>query len=324
MNLDEAFHNEILFYTKYAKFYPNYPRLFYASEKPPNDSVIVMENINKQGYHLDLEMANLKFEHVLAAVREVARLHANSYILKEKFPEEFFEIVENIKLVRYPPTEDNPGVHKSRAVIPRIMKYLKKQNYDEVFCEKLEKFLYNGYSYATVDLYEPVEPLATLCHGDFTRNNILFKETNDGIKTKLIDFGMMYYGSPGKDLSLFLFLSGTRSDRTEKFPEIFEAYYETLLEGLKEKGISNLERFSKEALLEDYKSHAFFGFMVASIFLPVMLGYFGNDASTILKLPIEKTCEIFNEIGGDEFTKMLVDMILDLQEAGSLDHIMKM
>ncbi|XP_033209234.1 uncharacterized protein LOC117168024 [Belonocnema kinseyi] len=324
MNIDEAFHNEILFYTKYATLYSNIPRLLYASEKPPYDSVIVMENINKQGYSLNLNIHNFQFELVLAAVREIAQFHSNSYIMKELFPKEFYDTVENIKPVRYPPTEDNPGVLKVRAIIPRIIKYLQRQNYEEVFCRKLEKFLYNGYSYATVDLYKPIEPLATLCHGDFTRNNVFFKETVDGIKAKLIDFGMIYYGSPGKDLSLFLHLSGTRIQRTEKFPEIFEAYYGTLLQGLKQKGISNLERFSKDALLEDYKSHAFFGFLIVSIFLPVMLGYFGNDSNVVLKLPSEKICEIYNGIGGEEYTKILVDMVLDLREAGCLVHMMEM
>lgn len=283
-----------------------------------------MENISTQGYNLNLKMHNLNFEFVLAAVREIAKFHSNSYIMKEKFPEVFHETVENIKPVRYPPTEDNPGVLKVRSIIPRIIKYLRRQNYEDVFCIKLEKFLYNGYSYATVDLRKPVEPLATLCHGDFTRNNVFFKETEDGIETKLIDFGMIYYGSPGKDLSLFLYLSGTRIQRTKKFPEIFEAYYGTLLEGLKQKEISHLERFSKDALLEDYKSHAFFGFLVVSLFLPVMLGYFGNDSSVVFKLPSEKICEIYNEIGGEEYTMTLVDMVLDLREAGCLDHVMEM
>ena len=38
-------------------------------------------------------------------------------------------------------------------------------------------------------------------------------------------------------------------------------------------------------------------------------------------LPIKKICEMYNETGGDEFTKILVEMLLDLREPECFDHI---
>ena len=52
----------------------------------------------------------------------------------------------------------------------------------------------NGRHYVQYKLRKPVEPLATLCHEDFIRNNVFFKESNDGIEANLIDFGMINYG----------------------------------------------------------------------------------------------------------------------------------
>ncbi|XP_051176537.1 uncharacterized protein LOC127291437 [Leptopilina boulardi] len=323
-NLDAAFHNEILFYTKFAKFNNDYPKFYYAHEKPIYDSVIVTQNINYQGYYLNSEKTNLDIKYILSSMREIAKFHANAYIMKDKNPEEFFEIVKNIQLCRKPP-ENNPSVKKSQASVPRIINYLKKNNYNENFCKKLEKFLFNGFAYTQTELVQPIEPLATLCHGDFLRNNVFFKkikENNcDVIETKLIDFGMINYGSPCNDIAHFLYLSGTRCHRREKFQQVFDEYHKSLLENLKYAELKNLERFSKEAFLEDYKTHAFFGYSIAIIFLPVMLGLFEHTPGELLSLPVDEFAQLLAVVGGDEYTEILVQMILDLKDAGSLDVI---
>lgn len=321
-DLDAAFHNEILFFTKYAKFYNDYPKLYYALEKPRYDSIIVTENINYQGYYLNSEKANLDIKYILSSMREIAKFHANAYIMKEKKPEEFFEIVKNIKKCRNPPSENIASIRKSRASVPRIINYLRKHNHDETFCKRLEKFLHNGFEYSITELTKPIEPLATLCHGDFLRNNIFFKKIDNSIQAKLIDFGMLNYGSPCQDIAHFLYISGNRSHRIDKFHEIFDEYYKTLLEYLKEAKLENLERFSKESFLENYKINAFFGYSIATVFLPVMLGLFNIDEpAKMLFIPLDEICQMFSEVGGEEYTEILVQMILDLKEAGSLDVI---
>ncbi|XP_043466253.1 uncharacterized protein LOC122501069 [Leptopilina heterotoma] len=320
-NLDAAFHNEILFYTKFAKYTDDFPKLYYAHEKPSYDSVIVTENINHQGYYLNSNKANLNINYIISSMREIAKFHAKGYIMKEKNPKEFFEIVKSIQTCRLPPTENSHGVKKTRPSVKRIINYLQKHNYDETFTKKLQKFLLNGFSYAQLELSKPVEPLSTLCHGDFIRNNVFFQVTDNLIKTKLIDFGMINYGSPCNDVAHFLYLSGARLHRREKFQEIFDEYHKTLMENLKNAGLVDLERFSKDLFLENYKRHAFFGYSIAVIFLPVMLGLFKETTDELLSLPIDEFAQMFADVGGDDYTETLVQMIFDLRDAGTLDVI---
>ena len=321
-NFNAFYHNKILFYKKYAKHYKNCPRLFYAFENPPLGSKIVIENVNEQGYFLNSQKINLDYKYIIAAIRELARFHATGYILKEKNPVEFFEIVKNIKNYRHTPSNKIPLLINS--VSSRIMRYLRKENQEPVFCEKIEKILSDSYSNVIFGMSKPVEPFATLCHGDFTRNNIFFKENKGKIEVKLIDFAMMTYCSPFVDFSVFLLLTGTKEHRNEKFPEIFGIYCNTLLQSLKESGFTNFQLFSKERLLEDYKFHALYGFLTAAFFLPAMMGYFENIDEPLLSKEIQVICEIYDTIGGDKLTKIIVDMLLDLRDAGCLDHIVNL
>ena len=316
-NIDAYFHNEILFYTKYGENYKYCPSLVYAFEEPPHNSIIVMSNISQEGYFLSTE--NMSTKYILAAVRELARFHATGYVFKENNPIQFFEIVKNIH--DYRTKSPRKLFNTVNYPVPRVLRYLQKEKFDQDFCNKLDKFLSDSRSNILLGMTKPTEPLATLCHGDFTRNNIFFKESDGEMKVQLIDFAMITYCSPSLDLSLFLFFSGSGEHRNKKFPELFSIYCNTLLQSLKEAGLLNLERFSRKLLLEDYKLHALYGYSLVSTFLPIKMGCFVNFLEEFMCKEINQIREIYDYIGGDELTKVLVDMILDLKETGCLDHI---
>ena len=320
MSGEANFHNEILFYTKFAKKYKDYPQCLYIDEKPPYDSVIVIENITKQGYHLCSQMVNLDTKFSLSAVREIGKLHARAYIWKDKNPDQFFQIINDIQPTKFGKPNNSFMTSLVNGLSCRGVDYLRKEKYDETFFYKVEPFLKNAFENIILEVIKPIEPLATLCHGDFTRNNVFFRET-DIIQVKLIDFGMLIYGSPAIDLSTFLCLSCSRINRKEKFPEVFDAYHETVIRCLKEAELSNLERFSKDKLLEDFKQHALFGYIISTYFLPVMLDSETNSEK-IKECSTEELIRFTYEEGGEEVSKILADMLLDLKELGCLDHIL--
>jgi len=118
---------------------------------------------------------------------------------------------------------------------------------DQVTLDRLKYRLEHGGQHV-VDLIEPKEPLAVLCHGDFRRNNVFFR--NDSGKpcdSVLFDFQTVTYSSPTIELSLFMYLNTSSEIRNQHWDNLFGEYHATLTRTL-----AGILRCSVEELLLDY------------------------------------------------------------------------
>ncbi|KYQ59376.1 hypothetical protein ALC60_01686 [Trachymyrmex zeteki] len=326
-NSDLQFRNEILFYQMYSRPDENYARCFYFEERSPTDFVIALENVNGQGYYsCPYNKYDPPVEYTLAAMRELGRFHGKGYVMKEMQREKFFDIATQIQEVRY--TNKTESIYKFVCNIKtsRVVEYLRSQDHDAVFCDKMEALLSNAFEKVMIKTVQPLEPLATLCHGDFTLDNILFKtEDNKGQHLPiLIDFALIRYSTPVIDLSTYLHLCCSNEMRKEKFLDFMQAYHDSLKEYLLNAGVQDIEKYSYNALLGDFKRGALFGFVVMCAFIPVILGYLNPEViiQEILDLgPLESTKKQ-RYTGGDKVSKMLVDALLYLKDLGCLKHVL--
>uniref|UniRef100_V9IEF0 Juvenile hormone-inducible protein n=1 Tax=Apis cerana TaxID=7461 RepID=V9IEF0_APICE len=320
MRTNEQFHNEILFYQRYAKHHEEFPRCLLAEEKPPSDSVIVLENVIVQrGYDISKWKHDVPIEYTMAAFREIARFHAKAYVAKERRGEEFFDFVNGLQEVRYYSESILKVVYDGTA--NRSVKYLRGRGYDPRFCDKLEDKLRNTYDDLVMKYVKPEEPLATLCHGDFTMNNTLFKNENGEIKCMFIDFALTRYGSPVLDLSTFLCLHCARQVDKSMLDKVLKAYHDSLTRCLEESGVDS-EKYSFEALREDYKRKGLFGFFVATFFLPTVMGLGDCSPEKFIKIDIQNWGSALCEQGGDECSEIMANMLLRLKEFGCLDDLL--
>lgn len=320
MRTNEQFHNEILFYQRYAKQHEEFPRCLLAEEKPPSDSVIVLENVIAQrGYDISKWKHDVPIEYTMAAFREIARFHAKAYVAKERRGEEFFDFVNGLQEVRYYSGSILKVVYDGTA--NRSVKYLRGRGYDPRFCDKLEDKLRNTYDDLVMKYVKPEEPLATLCHGDFTMNNTLFKNENGEIKCMFIDFALTRYGSPVLDLSTFLCLHCARQLDKSMLDKVLKAYHDSLTRCLEESGVDS-EKYSFEALREDYKRKGLFGFFVATFFLPTVMGLGDCSPEKFIKIDIQNWGSALCEQGGDECSEIMANMLLRLKEFGCLDDLL--
>ncbi|XP_011692792.1 PREDICTED: uncharacterized protein LOC105452930 [Wasmannia auropunctata] len=323
--IDLQFYNEILFYQMYTRPNEIYAKCIYAEDRPPNDSVIALENVNGRGYYSCPCVYNPSLEYTLAAMRELGRFHGKGYVMKEMQPEKFFDIVERIQEVRYTKTAENLYEFQSNIKSVRAVEYLRSQGHDTVFCDKMEALLSNAFDEVMMKTVQPQEPLATLCHGDFTLDNILFKtEDNGQYRPMLIDFALIRYSTPVIDLSTHLFLSCTNEMRKSKFSEIMRAYYDALKEYLLDAGIQDIEKYSYNALLDDFRRGALFGFILMSVFVPVLLGHLSPETlvQEIVDLGVVESAKKQKYAGGDEVSKILADALLHLRDLGCLKHFL--
>jgi len=323
--IEHQFHNEILFYQNIEPDERHlYARCFYADERSPTESVIVLENVNERGYYSCPYPYNPPLEYTLAAMRELGRFHGKGYVMKELQREKFFDFVARRQEVRYV----KMGNYKIFFNIngTRAIEYLRRQGHDTIFCDKIEALLSNGFDEVMMKVVEPLEPLSTLCHGDFILNNILFKTEEDGqYRAMLIDFGLIMYSTPVVDLSMYLCLCCSNEERKEKFFDILRVYHDALMRYLLDADIQDIEKYSYNVLLDDFRRGALFGFIIMSTFLPIILGYYKpEELIKILLCPDigVNLKKLKKKYSGDEVCKILADTLLHLRDLGCLKHFL--
>lgn len=324
-SIDIQFNNEMLFYQMYTRPGDNFPRCFYVAKRSSshNNSVIALENVSKRGYAPCPYKYNAPLEYILAAVKEMGRFHGKGYIMKEQEPEKFFSLVKRLEEPRY-----NNKYSRLQSLLDitatRAVRYLRTRDYNRDFCDKTEAFLSNAFEKVMMKTIEPLEPLSTICHGDFTLGNTLFKTEKDGQlgRAMLIDFGLLTYATPVIDLSTFLCLASSNELRKNKFLDILTAYYDELKTCLMEAKIQNIERYSYDALLNDYRRGALFGYVIASFYLMSLMGLLTVEFDKIIKMSDEESAKVHEECGGDALSEILADMLLHLKDLGCLKHIL--
>ncbi|CAL1683462.1 unnamed protein product [Lasius platythorax] len=320
--MDSKFHNEILFYCTYARSEENFARCFYADEQS-FDSVIALENINDRGYYPCSWAYDPPLEYILATMREIGRFHAKGYVMKEQQWEKFFDIVKQLHETKY---RRNVGKERKdffSIPVMRVMDYLRSHNHDAVFCDKMTALFLDAYDKVIVKMVKPVEPLSTLCHGDFTLNNILFKKGDDEqLRAMLIDFADLRYSTPVVDLSTFLCVSCSNELRKNKFFEIMQAYHDELKKYLSDADVWNVEKYSYDTFLDDYRRDAVFGFVIASFFLPMLLGYSKVNLEMMATAGFLEAAKESKQSGGDKMSKILANMLLHLRDLGCLENFL--
>ncbi|XP_011166867.2 uncharacterized protein LOC105200819 [Solenopsis invicta] len=321
--VDYQFHNEILFYQTYAQPGENFAKCFYANERPPIDSVIALENVNKRQYCPCPYTYDAPLEYTLAAFREMGRFHGKGYAMKELQRDKFFDIVKQIQECRYDKRRYNCK-NFIDIIATRAVDYLRNHGHDVTFCDKMEALFSKAYDNVIMKAVEPREPLSTLCHGDFTLSNTLFKTDNGGHRAMLIDFALCRYSTPVVDLSSYLCLCCSNEVRKDKFFEIMRVYHDALKEYLLEAGVSNIEKYSYEALLDDFRRGGLFGFILASFYLAVLKKHgdrTDKDSHQVSsKIFNVKSGEFLKQYGGDKISKILADMLLQLNDFGCLKY----
>ncbi|CAL7945054.1 unnamed protein product [Xylocopa violacea] len=318
LNIDEQFHNEILFYTRYAKNQEEFARCVYA-EKRSKDAVIVLENVvAERGYSVPKWHGDTPMDYTYAVLRDIAKFHGKAYAMKEHRREEFFDFVKNIQQCWNSPSSEMMMVRdvcKARAT-----DYLRSKGRSEPLLDKFHAYMENRLTEMMMKLFEPEEPLATLCHGDLTILNVLFKKVNGELTTMFIDFAMIMYASPIVDLSVFLSLHCTTYLNKNMLNDVLKFYHECLTECLKQNGV-DCEKYSYEAFHEEFKKRGVFGYTVATYFLGILRRNEGEWCPAISKeMNIKECARLSCEAGGEKINILLANLLLSLKDFGCLDY----
>lgn len=181
----------------------------------------MLENVSTRGFSTSPHLLNVNLDYVIAGLRAIARFHGNTYAMKEQAPKKFHQILKDIINVRY--KEDPVCVPYKEHVnsrIKRVVRTLRKRGYDPDFTEQMASLFEDCFANVLLRCVRPVEPLATIIHGDCTINNVLFQKIQYGtdgyLKAMLVDFAMILYSMPSIDIATFVYMSCSREDIKER------------------------------------------------------------------------------------------------------------
>ncbi|KAL7020211.1 hypothetical protein ACKWTF_011417 [Chironomus riparius] len=259
----------------------DFPKYYY-SHREKTRAVMVLGNFSYEGWKLSQSRVNLDLNHILVAVHELGKFHGECYALKESNHGLFHIITKSFRESRYAMDFDEIYGAMLKASPKRGTQAI-RENHElrrmipEEFLQKIEKLSEDPWNYFKKCVL-PVEPLATIIHGDYLRNNIAFqydeKAPHSPIKVMMFDFQTLRYASPMIDLAVFLANSTGTDVRSTHFSFIFKTYHEevikTLMFTLKKFRHEIDDIYSYENFLREYARMSMYGYIIAAQFLQVL------------------------------------------------------
>ncbi|CAH2090733.1 unnamed protein product [Euphydryas editha] len=232
---DQLYANELFMYKEISRIFTSLqdqanippedryklPRFYDES----NNEVIILENLSKKGFRVYNKNEPVPLKFLELGVQAMAKLHALSFVIENKMPK-FFE--DKIKvLVNTMNFDEDIG-----EMLQNVCEYVanlyedetktKIKNYVPVLLDKLPKYLRDK------------TDISTICHCDYKKFNIMVRITNgDPVEVMPVDYQLIDYGCPMRDLLLFLFSTTDQQFRKKHLNDLKELYFETLSRFLK-------------------------------------------------------------------------------------------
>ncbi|XP_055678927.1 uncharacterized protein LOC129787399 [Lutzomyia longipalpis] len=265
----------------YHSYYGVVPAL---SEIP--ETVLVLENITPLGFRNPTSRLELDIDHLFLMLKLIAQYHAVNYAMRILDEKQLNSLAEGIvPLVFEGKGEDGENLFDimHKIGLARLFEFLDRRPdiYKGIMKEELEVLRENYLNCPTkmLDrLREEDYPYSIILHGDYNRNNVLFRyddATKRPVDVRMIDFQEVRYATPAIDLSFFLFMNTSASVRDSYWEELFQEYHSTLFLSLMEilgcdETDKRLKPFMFYPFHKHFARHAIYGVFITAHFLPWM------------------------------------------------------
>ena len=330
-----VFHNEIHMYTEVIPFMEEFlrkrrvdllgeifPKCYYAecgATFVGGRDIIVLEDMVPRGFTPSVERLVLDYDHCAVALRQLARYHAVFYGLKKLETSRFHAMVKNIRARNLGQSSHGDMNYLYKTTTYRGVKYLEaRQEMDQATLDRLKNRLEHAWQHL-VDLTQPKEPLAVLCHGDFCRNNILFRyDSGKPCDAVLFDFQNVKYASPATDFSLFMYLNTSSELRNQHWDDLFGEYHATLTRTLASILGCSVDELSPDYGLDefqkDFVAHGFYGYLICSFFLGEMSVDRENqvDYKVLCRRNVRDLAHAYISQGGEHVSQQLAVILKHL------------
>ncbi|KAE9531500.1 hypothetical protein AGLY_010706 [Aphis glycines] len=324
---DLQFHNETLFYERILPFLldcysqndedetanPTLCRYFYGRNDCgdlSNRDMIVLENESIRGYKTAVtdHRLCLDFDHLIVAIRALAKFHGLSYRAKHVDRNKFIDLVADVKETQWNAEGRWLIIGKGLGELVSVAldKIIERRG-DDRRAQRFRTELLADALNTLKRVMQPDGPLSVLCHGDFNRNNLLFRYDDDGRPVDALAFDMatVRYGSPALDLSFFLYMNTDRQTRDDHWDVLLDAYCETLAANAGDVPVPDRGQLDVEM-----SEHAFYGLAHVSFFLRIML----EEQKPVSPMEFvgmtdEEVRDLLLTFGGERATDWVADIV---------------
>lgn len=154
-------------------------------------------------------------------------------------------------------------------------------------------------------------PLAILCHGDYNRNNLLFRYDDTGrpVDALAFDLANVRYGSPALDLSFLLYMNTDRRLRDEHWDELLDTYCAALAEAVSD--AADVVRVPDRSQVDaEMRVNGIYGLAHVSFFMRITMEESAAvDPSLFVEMATNQTYEILLSFGGIKATDVIADAV---------------
>ncbi|KAH8233785.1 hypothetical protein KR026_012434 [Drosophila bipectinata] len=326
IQFEQLFTNEINFYTEIlpeiqkasgGKFPA--PRYFY-SELNQYSAVVILENFAVDGWRVTKDRVGLSLEHAIVATTHLGHFHGFFYALKHKNPEKFAQLTGGLKESRFSTENMNPEWDLSLKISLKRVEKATETYQPQIEKEFVKKFcaLVTDYFNYGKQRVAPREPLATLCHGDYVRNNVAYKynDKDEPLEIMMFDYQTLRVSSPMIDLSVFLAIALYADVRYPNFDAIFDEYVSALYDSYRREAHDEVpESLSRLELLKEYVRFLPYSTSITSSFLAALVEPSPISVEEMIKNPpseqeiIERTMTTGGEVVDREIAHQVKEML---------------
>ncbi|XP_053679373.1 uncharacterized protein LOC128730353 [Anopheles nili] len=309
--------------------FPGYSQCF--------ETFLVMENVAPKGFRNGPRI-DLDEPHLILMAKVIAQYHACSYALRMLNTETLDSLVAKIIPLNF--IQDGRIFFESYDVIfrlaaERLFAYVDATPH-ELDSEQFKRNIhtlrtkYGPNQSQLMQKFLERDPIfSVILHGDYNRNNVLFRYENEQpVEVLMIDFQENRFGSPALDLSFFMYMNMAPELQERFWNELLVCYHTQLIRTLCEvlhcrETDPRLEPYREANFRAHFARFALYGAMVALNFLPQMMSSEEECAEINSYFEQDIHCEGFRRCalknGGDRANRRITAVMRHASRMGYMD-----
>lgn len=219
------------------------------SKEPDYNAVLMLEDLKVQNYRTLDRTIGFNLEETELILKDLAELHATVIACKLAKPGMFKR-----KILPYLDRFAVFGSLKPETMLElrnQTLRVAEENDQCRLYLNRVQKALEFQQETIQTPFIDIREPYATLIHNDYWTNNTMIKFENDEpIKNKMVDFQVIEYGSPARDILFFLYSSVQIPVLAQNYEQFVRYYYKIFISIL-ERFNTNTKPFSYDGLLKE-------------------------------------------------------------------------